>query len=344
MHLKGTVGYWDFDPAYVDWVLKKYPDQEVNVLIDSLGGKTNSALSIYAAFKNHGQVNVHFVGMNASAATIASLGAKHISIDSAAMYLVHKCSIEFFEWSQMNSDDLKKLIEAIEKDKENLDKIDSNVAEMYAKKCKKPTADLLDLMKKGGWLTAKEALEWGFVDEITDLEEDEKPVIDRHTLEVMANAGIPLPKNIKQSAWVKFINALKQIVSFEEEEEIKQNLNENKFSGINMKKEFKTIQSILKCESLESNEGKVTLTEEQLTSIEDAVSKAQNQVTDLSAKMTKLQADFDKMKAETQTLKEKPAEESKQVVSETGSKEAPSAVEDFINARQEASDLYHMFD
>lgn len=337
MHLKGTVGYWDFDPAYVDWVLQKYPDQEVDVLIDSLGGKTNSAMSIYAAFKNHGKVNVHFVGMNASAATIASLGAKHISIDNAAMYLVHKCSIEFFEWSQMNSDDLSKLIEAIEKDKENLDKIDSNVAEMYARKCKKPTADLMELMKKGGWLTAKEALEWGFVDEITDLEEDEKPVIDRHTLEVMASAGIPLPKNIKQSAWVKFVNALKQIVSFDDEtEEV-----ENKFSEINMKKEFKSIQAILKCEAIESNEGKVTLTEEQLTSIEDAVSEAQNQVDDLTAKMTSLQNEIDTLQ---NSLKEKPAEDTKQVVSETGKKEAPTPVENFINARQDANDLYHMFD
>lgn len=42
--------------------------------------------------------------------------------------------------------------------KENLDKMDSNIAEMYAKKCKKEPADLLALMKKGGWLTAKEAL------------------------------------------------------------------------------------------------------------------------------------------------------------------------------------------
>ena len=62
------------------------------MLIDSLGGNLATALSIAAAFKNHGKVSVHFVGMNASAATIASLGAAHISIDKNAMYLVHKCS------------------------------------------------------------------------------------------------------------------------------------------------------------------------------------------------------------------------------------------------------------
>ena len=45
------------------------------MLIDSLGGSLAMALSIVAAFRNHENVNVHFVGMNASAATIASLGA-----------------------------------------------------------------------------------------------------------------------------------------------------------------------------------------------------------------------------------------------------------------------------
>ena len=92
LHLKGYVGGADFDRNYVDYVLAKNAGKEVNVLIDSLGGNLATALSIAAAFKNHGKVSVHFVGMNASAATIASLGASHISIDKNAMYLVHKCS------------------------------------------------------------------------------------------------------------------------------------------------------------------------------------------------------------------------------------------------------------
>lgn len=157
LHLKGYVGGWDFDSDYVDFVLNKNADNEVHVLIDSLGGSLATALSIVASFRNHGNVHVHYVGMNASAATIASLGAKHVSIDSSAMYLVHKCSMEFFQWASANADKLRSIIKEAEQMKENLDKMDSNIAEMYAKKCKKEPADLLALMKKGGWLTAKEA-------------------------------------------------------------------------------------------------------------------------------------------------------------------------------------------
>ena len=89
LHLKGFVGGADFDRNYVDYVLAQHVGKPVNVLIDSLGGSVATALSIASAFRNHADVSVHFVGMNASAATIASLGAKHISIDANAMYLVH---------------------------------------------------------------------------------------------------------------------------------------------------------------------------------------------------------------------------------------------------------------
>lgn len=109
----------------------------MNVLIDSLGGNLATALSIAAAFKNHGKVSVHFVGMNASAATIASLGAAHISIDKNAMYLVHKCSTAFFEWGSLNADQFRTLIADCEKAAADLDKLDVNIASMYAGKCKR---------------------------------------------------------------------------------------------------------------------------------------------------------------------------------------------------------------
>ena len=199
LHLKGYVGGWDFDADYVDYVLGKNADKEVHVLIDSLGGSLAKALSIVAAFRNHGNVHVHYVGMNASAATIASLGAKHVSIDSSAMYLVHKCSMEFFQRASANSDKLQSIIEQAEQMKSDLEKMDANVAQMYASKCKRKPEDLLALMKRGGWLTAKEALEWGFVDEVTSYEEDAAPVIDDKVAADMGAAGIPVPSSVAHS-------------------------------------------------------------------------------------------------------------------------------------------------
>ena len=191
LHLKGFVGGYDFDADYVDFILGKNKENEVNVLIDSLGGQSSTALSIFSAFKRHGNVNVHFVGMNASAATIASLGAKHITMDTSAMYLVHKCSVGFFEWGQLNSDGLQALIDNIEHQKADLDKLDANIAQMYATRCKKESAELLDLMKQGGWLTAQEALQWGFVDELTDYEDESAPVLTDTLASAMSSADLP---------------------------------------------------------------------------------------------------------------------------------------------------------
>ena len=128
LHLKGYVGGYDFDAAYVDFVLGKHKDEQVNVLIDSLGGSVATALSIAAAFANHGNVAVHYVGMNASAATIASLGAKQITIDCNAMYLVHKCSAEFFKWNALNADQLDSLIDECKQMKNDLEKLDGGFA------------------------------------------------------------------------------------------------------------------------------------------------------------------------------------------------------------------------
>lgn len=272
LHLKGFVGGYDFDADYVDYVLSKNEGKEVNVLIDSLGGAANTALSIFAAFKRHGMVNVHFVGMNASASTIASLGARHISMDSSAMYLVHKCSVTVFKWQQMNSDQLQQLIDDISKRKANLDKLDENVAQMYATRCKKQPADLLALMKVGGWLTAKEALEWGFVDELTDNEEDGKPVeLTQSVAQALAMAGIPIPEN-----------------------------HSNTKSHSDMNKSFIKVNALLKVEGINESADGLVLTTEQLQVIEDHLAELQGKVENLGNLEKQLaQAKTDKETAET---------------------------------------------
>ena len=211
--LKGYVGGSDFDRSTVDRTLAENEGKTVNVLIDSLGGSLATGLSISAAFKHHGNVNVHFVGLNASAATIASLGAAHISIDAGAMYLVHQCSMAFFEWGSLNSAQFETLIADCEKIKADLDKLDLNCAQLYAARCKRKTEDLLALMKVGGWLTAKEALDWGFVDEITDLADEPAPKLTDALASAMANAGMPIPniplaESDRESLFGKFLTAI----------------------------------------------------------------------------------------------------------------------------------------
>ena len=208
LKLKGYVGGWDFDTDYVDYVLDKAGDKEVSVLIDSLGGSVATALSVSTAFANHGNVHVYYRGMNASAATIASMGAKHVAIEASAMYLVHKCSFPIFEWAALNADQLREKADEYMKAANDAEKIDLTIASLYAGKCKKSVAELLDLMKEEKWLTAQEALEWGFVDEVIDSTEDVH--LTQSVATAMAAAGIPLPENVPVEAdgWLAQLEAM----------------------------------------------------------------------------------------------------------------------------------------
>lgn len=344
LHLKGTVGYWNFDADYVDYVLNKHKDEQVNVLIDSLGGSVATALSISAAFKRHGNVHVHYVGMNASAATIASLGAARITIDTNAMYLVHKCSQMVFEWDLLNADQLQQLIEKCEQTKRDLDKIDLNIAEGYAKRCKKEKEDLLALMKVGGWLNAQEALAWGFVDEITDNPEDVKPKVTEEVVDFMAAHGIPMPDlpvdDEKQSLLHQFKEFLRKV--YPQETNNKQTTNTAKAM-----KKFVFLAAALALQLLECEEGgSCQLTDEQLQKLEnhvkdltEAKTAMQQQIDEREQTINDLNAQLEEKDAELQALAKKPADETKQVTNQGQGASEASPLQDYCKEVKDAQEM-----
>ncbi len=307
LKLKGYVGGWDFDTDYVDYVLDKAGDKEVTVLIDSLGGSVATALSVSSAFANHGNVHVFYRGMNASAATISSMGAKHISIEKSAMYLVHKCSQAVLEWALLNADQLKAKAKEYEKTASSLEKIDLTVATMYADRCKKPVKDMLDLMAENKWLTAQEALDWGFVDEVIDSTEDVK--LTQSVANAMAAAGIPLPEGMPVEAdgmiaqveamfkkWFGKKEATAQAVA---EPDAKP---DNSIQSTVMKKVFLMVAAVLAAANLkaleEPNEGgSYALDEAQLQALEDSLAKAKADKE--AAEAAKTAAETAKVDAET---------------------------------------------
>ena len=339
LHLKGYVGGYDFDSDYVDYVLSKNPNTEVHVLIDSLGGSLATALSIVAAFQQHENVHVHFVGMNASAATIASLGAKHISIDSSAMYLVHKCSMEFFQWASANSDKLADIIQEAEKMKSNLEKMDANVAQMYASKCQKSPEDLLALMKKGGWLTAKEALEWGFVDEITNYEEDAAPVITDSIAADMASSGIPVPSGFTgqqpSNIFARFFEALTNYFS-------NLNTHSNMEQAQTTQVEQQAQAQQLQQEQVQEQQQQEAQHQADAQALEQQRQQLEQQH---SAAIAAKDQEIANLRAELDALKKAPGASTSQVVEadkKDNPEEKPTAVEAFFESRQRAAALYDM--
>ena len=349
LHLKGFVGGWDFDSDYVDYILEKYKDEHVNVLIDSTGGLVGTALSVAAAFRRHGNVSVHFVGFNASAATIASLGAKHISIDKAAMYLVHKCSTSFFKWAQLNADQFDDLIKDLTKTKENLDKFDLNASRQYAARCKRKPEDMLELMAKEQWLTADEALEWGFVDEITELEDEKAPQLTEGLINAMADAGMPLPplpnlkelKEEKQSGLMSILKALSSLFKGNERvaAEVSENIQTNNNNSISMKT-LALLCAVLAVESLKVEDGKCSVTEQQLDLIEAALSQKESKISDQSKEIEDLKKQNQDLQAK---LDKKPGAETSQVTEDSKrSKEEKSDIDNYVDDWNKAKATFDM--
>lgn len=313
--LKGRVGSWNFNADMVDYILDKHKDAQVNVLIDSLGGDVATALSISSRFLIHGNVHCHYVGMNASAATIASMGAKHVSIDANALFLVHKCLALVLEWDYMNADQLAEHIENLEKMKKDNETIDGCIAGMYAKRCKKTKAELLDLMKDGAWLTPKQALEWGFVDEITNLDEDEKPVLTDAEASVLAEAGIPLPPiQVKKDSFIeRLFKAFSPSRSSKPVEAVEDSA---PTQSLNEMKNLPKLAALLGA-AIVMADGKFSLDEGQLGKIEDALAAHDDEVATLNDTIASKDSSINELNAKIADLVKEPASKTGTVTEES---------------------------
>lgn len=339
LYLRGYVGGADFDADLVSRVLSKQKDRPVSVLIDSLGGSLATALSIAAAFREHGNVTAHFVGMNASAATIASMGAKHITIDSSAMYLVHKCSAEFFQWASLNADQLQAQIDQLAQMKSDLEKMDLNVAQMYARKCKKPVEDLLALMKTGGWLTAAEAQQWGFVDSLTDNREDSVPILTEDLAASMQANGMPLPDMaIKAVPASSGFNKLVDMLSAFFQRKDHAATNPQITHDMNKSLPLLAVALAMQQQEFALTDEHLSLTAEQADLLEAHLKTLNDQI----AAQTKTIAEKDSRIADLEKqLEQQPADETAQVINQPRKPAELTAEAEFAMNRQKAQELYN---
>lgn len=327
LRLKGFVGAWDFDSDYVQYILDKYPDRQVDIIIDSTGGSLFTALSISAAFRLHGNVHVHFVGANASAATIASLGARKITMDQQSVYLVHRCSAFICEFDNLNAEQIDAKVAELMKVKENLETLDLTVAASYAKRCKKSQEELHALMEKDHWLTAGQALEWGFIDEITSFDDDPAPVLDEVTACAFEKSGIPLPEikieNLDKSFFAKVIDKIVATVK----PKLKNSTQMDPVTSPSaQKQETETKPAVNSDASGEAVNGQT---------VTDPVAAKEKELADYKALKEKEISD---LKAEIADLKKKPAAEHSSVIDSPGAKK--EEMSGFYAHAKNAADIF----
>lgn len=200
LDLFGSVGggFWDqgFDESSfkADMAVVR-DDQPLNVYINSMGGSVYTGIAIYNLISRHkGPVTITVAGMAASAATIIT-SAKNAKVvmPRGSMMLVHPV--------RMSTDALtpREMKEAAE----NLEKVRLSVRDIYSEKTGLDEKTLDKLMNAESFLTAEEAVELGFADEI-----DESQVVENRAVgdAVMVN-GLKVSGQLFAHAPKGFINA-----------------------------------------------------------------------------------------------------------------------------------------
>lgn len=131
-------------------------DQDIEVTINSGGGDVFAGSEIYTLLKSHkGKVTGTIMGIAASAASIIGMACNPLRITPTAQIMIHNVS------SAARGD-----YRAMQHTADFLKGWNKSIANAYRIKTGMPEDKLLALMNKETWLTAQEALQNGFVDEI----------------------------------------------------------------------------------------------------------------------------------------------------------------------------------
>jgi ATP-dependent Clp protease protease subunit len=128
----------------------------VTVAINSGGGSVTDGMAMFNAlrtYKGHSVARVD--GIAASMATIVALGARRVAMADNGWWMVHN------PWGIMAGEagDMRRQADVMEQ-------IGKTMMDTYVAKTGLPEADIKAMMDAETWLTAEEAKEKGFIDEI----------------------------------------------------------------------------------------------------------------------------------------------------------------------------------
>jgi HK97 family phage major capsid protein/ATP-dependent Clp endopeptidase proteolytic subunit ClpP len=129
----------------------------IDLHINSPGGSVFDGQAIYNALKRHpANVTTYVDGIAASIASVIALAGNKVVMAGNSLFMIHN------PWgvTQGTSDDMRKYADV-------LDKVRDTIVSVYREKCGMADAEIIAAMDAETWMSAEEAVAFGFVDEIT---------------------------------------------------------------------------------------------------------------------------------------------------------------------------------
>ena len=152
------IGSGSLSSAFIQSQLEIAAGQDVEIHISSVGGSAFDAIAIYDLLKKYpGNVTTYIDALAASAASIVAMGGQTIVMSKYALLMIHKPMVG----TGGNADELLK-------DVQMLNVVQSRLAQIYIDKTGLDGATVNSLINAVTWMTADQALDLGFIDQIED--------------------------------------------------------------------------------------------------------------------------------------------------------------------------------
>ena len=306
IEINGAIDHYGWQSSDIRYKLNKSKGSKVVCRINSPGGSVDQAIAISKLFEEHGNVTVEFIGFCASCVTFMAFGAKEIIASDDTFWLCHRSMAAVEVYKMMNVEDIDNLIAQLESNKQTQQAIDLVIAKKYLNRCEakgKTLNDIFDLMDQDKWITAQEALEWGFIDSIRTNTKKVTNEMRELMIENCAVFKLPqLPKaqvEEEHSTFVeKVIAGIRDMLPTNRDNTTTTSNTTPNLEPI-MNKTFIPVNTILKVEGLTEHDGKIELTAEQMTVISQALEVANKRKTEIDNAVATLDAISDNVKAIT---------------------------------------------
>lgn len=136
--------------------LEGHETEDIELHINSKGGDVFEGMAMLGLLKEHtGQKTALVQGICASAATLPLFAMDKVKAQETSMFLFHKSATMAYGHS-----------EDLEKQAAELKTIDQTIIDLYLKKFKGTEEELIVLLEADTLISAKQALEYGLIDEI----------------------------------------------------------------------------------------------------------------------------------------------------------------------------------
>ena len=155
---------------------------EINVRINSYGGEVAAGMAIYNALKRHSEkINVSIDGFALSSASVIAMAGDRITMPSNSLIMIHNPST--FGFGEVK--DFEKIINMLKKTTDA-------IKDVYVEKTGLSDKEILNLMNEETWLSADEALEKGFITNISE----ETVSISAHKDGIKVSGGVYKSKSL----------------------------------------------------------------------------------------------------------------------------------------------------